>query len=85
VSCLAPPSEENLLQNSLWPETEKLYGHDNELYAVAASPDGSLLASACKVTTTTNTATTTTNTAATTTNTATTTTNTAAAAAAYLV
>jgi len=46
----APPSEENLLQNTLWPEIEKLYGHGNELFALASSPDGSLLASACKVT-----------------------------------
>ena len=46
---LAPPSEENLLQNTLWPETEKLYGHGNELFTIASSPDGSLLASACKV------------------------------------
>ena len=45
----APPSEENLLQNTLWPEMEKLYGHSNEVFTVASSPDGSLLASACKV------------------------------------
>ena len=46
---VAPPTEENLLQNTLWPEMEKLYGHSNELSAVACSPDGALLASACKV------------------------------------
>jgi len=45
----APPSEENLLQNTLWPETEKLYAHGNELFTLATSPDGLLLASACRV------------------------------------
>jgi len=45
----APPSEENLLQNTLWPETQKLYAHGNELFTLACSPDGLLLASACKV------------------------------------
>lgn len=44
-----PPSEENLLQNTLWPETQKLYGHGNEVYAMACSPDRTVLASACKV------------------------------------
>lgn len=39
------------MQNTLWPEQQKLYGHGYEVFALAASPDGSLLASACKATT----------------------------------
>uniref|UniRef100_A0A182JJC8 Elongator complex protein 2 n=1 Tax=Anopheles atroparvus TaxID=41427 RepID=A0A182JJC8_ANOAO len=45
-----PPAEETLMQNTLWPEIQKLYGHGNELYSVAASSDGSLIASACRAT-----------------------------------
>ncbi|KAL1501821.1 hypothetical protein ABEB36_007075 [Hypothenemus hampei] len=45
-----PPTEENLLQNTLWPEIQKLYGHGYEIYSLAASSDGKYLASACKST-----------------------------------
>ncbi|XP_060527513.1 elongator complex protein 2 isoform X2 [Cylas formicarius] len=45
-----PPTEETLLQNTLWPETQKLYGHGYEIFALAASPDGKYLASACRAT-----------------------------------
>eukprot|EP00762_Andalucia_godoyi_P007722 ANDGO_07965.mRNA.1 putative elongator complex protein 2 len=44
----APPLEEHRLQNTLWPETAKLYGHANEIVAVAVSPDGKLMASSCR-------------------------------------
>ncbi|GJQ80997.1 hypothetical protein Trydic_g23426 [Trypoxylus dichotomus] len=47
----APPTEETLIQNTLWPEIQKLYGHGYEVYALAASNDGKLVASACKSTT----------------------------------
>jgi hypothetical protein len=36
------------VQNTLWPEVHKLYGHGYELYAVAAGPGGRLVASACR-------------------------------------
>ncbi|XP_063239821.1 elongator complex protein 2 [Bacillus rossius redtenbacheri] len=45
-----PPTEEDLVQNTLWPEVQKLYGHGYELYALAARADGRLLASACRAT-----------------------------------
>lgn len=44
----APPTEDQLQQNTLWPEAAKLYGHGNDLYAIAATSDGSLLASSCR-------------------------------------
>lgn len=44
-----PPVEEHLLQNTLWPETQKLYGHGYEVFCVASSPDGKYIASTCKV------------------------------------
>ncbi|KAG2482428.1 hypothetical protein HYH03_018632 [Edaphochlamys debaryana] len=43
-----PPLEEHLAQNTLWPETQKLYGHGNDVFCAAASPDGRFVASACK-------------------------------------
>ncbi|KAG9286739.1 hypothetical protein G9A89_012289 [Geosiphon pyriformis] len=45
-----PPFEEHLLQHTLWPEIEKLYGHGYELVSVGASHDGKYVASACRAT-----------------------------------
>ncbi|KAM5342518.1 hypothetical protein ACJ41O_013484 [Fusarium nematophilum] len=47
-----PPFEETLSRHTLWPETEKLYGHGYEISCLAASHDGSLVASACKASST---------------------------------
>ncbi|XP_032664509.1 probable elongator complex protein 2 [Odontomachus brunneus] len=44
------PTEEELTQNTLWPELKKLYGHGYEIFCMAARHDGSLLATACKST-----------------------------------
>lgn len=38
------------MQNTLWPETQKLYGHGFEVFALCATSDGLLLASSCKAT-----------------------------------
>ncbi|XP_075212374.1 elongator complex protein 2 [Lycorma delicatula] len=46
----APPTDDNLGQNTLWPEVMKLYGHGYEVYTLAATHDGSMIASACKAT-----------------------------------
>ncbi|KAJ8725359.1 hypothetical protein PYW08_003542 [Mythimna loreyi] len=51
IDMTEPPTEETLMQNTLWPEEQKLYGHGYEVFALAASADGALLASACKATT----------------------------------
>lgn len=43
-----PPLEEHLGWNTLWPESHKLYGHGNELFAMCCDHQGRLLATACK-------------------------------------
>ncbi|XP_069111891.1 elongator complex protein 2-like [Argopecten irradians] len=48
VNMTEPPTEEHLLQNTLWPEIQKLYGHGYEIFSLACDPQGTVLASACK-------------------------------------
>ena len=43
-----PPLETDLLQNTLWPEAQKLYDHGNPIFCVASSADGRVVASASK-------------------------------------
>lgn len=43
-----PPFEDHLSRQTLWPESEKLYGHGYEISAVTASHDGTLIATACR-------------------------------------
>jgi elongator complex protein 2 len=43
-----PPLEDTLSRHTLWPETEKLYGHGYEISCCATSPDGTLVATACR-------------------------------------
>lgn len=42
------PLEEELKQETLWPETAKLYGHGNEVVRVTADAKSGLIASACR-------------------------------------
>lgn len=48
VELTQPPTEETLMQNTLWPENQKLYGHGYEVFSICATSDGRYLASACK-------------------------------------
>lgn len=38
------------MQNTLWPEVQKLYGHGYEIFALNATSDGKWLASSCRAT-----------------------------------
>ncbi|CEP02024.1 Elongator complex protein 2 [Plasmodiophora brassicae] len=44
----SPPLESTLMQDTLWPEVAKLYGHGNDtIVSICTSHDGTLLASSC--------------------------------------
>ncbi|XP_059206595.1 elongator complex protein 2 isoform X2 [Centropristis striata] len=43
-----PPPEDHLLQNTLWPEVQKLYGHGFEMFCLASDSARAVVASACK-------------------------------------
>lgn len=48
ASLTIPPLEDHLQRYTLFPEIEKLYGHGYEITCCAASPSGTLIASACR-------------------------------------
>ncbi|XP_072365109.1 elongator complex protein 2 isoform X1 [Scyliorhinus torazame] len=48
INLTEPPSEDHLLQNTLWAEAQKLYGHGYEVFCVACNSSSTVVASACK-------------------------------------
>lgn len=44
----SPPLEDHLQRFSLFPEVDKLYGHGYEITCCAATPNGTLIATACR-------------------------------------
>ncbi|XP_066530537.1 elongator complex protein 2 [Hoplias malabaricus] len=48
LSLIEPPPEDHLLQNTLWPEVQKLYGHGFEMFCLASDSARTVVASACK-------------------------------------
>ena len=42
------PTEEELLQHTLWPEMSKLYGHGNACFSLAGANHGGAVAAACR-------------------------------------
>jgi elongator complex protein 2 len=48
ASSSEPPLEEDIVQQTRWTETDKLFGHLNEIVCLAADTAGGVVASACK-------------------------------------
>ncbi|XP_061752984.1 elongator complex protein 2 isoform X2 [Nerophis ophidion] len=48
IDMTEPPPEDHLLQNTLWPEVQKLYGHGFEMFCLASDSARTVVASACK-------------------------------------
>ncbi|CAE6430910.1 unnamed protein product [Rhizoctonia solani] len=51
---IRPPFDGELATVTLWPETEKLFGHGYELHTLAVSHSGNLVATACRATSATH-------------------------------
>jgi hypothetical protein len=47
-SITKPAVEDVLMSRTLWPESQKLYGHTFEIFCIASSHKGDCAASACK-------------------------------------
>jgi elongator complex protein 2 len=47
VHSFAAPMEEVLVQDTRWPESEKMFGHANEIICVSSSSCGNVIASSC--------------------------------------
>lgn len=47
-SITEPPVEDQLMTHTLWPESQKLYGHAFEIFCITASHKGDCAASSCK-------------------------------------
>lgn len=45
---VAPPLDEDEIQNTRWPEANKLFGHSHEVVTLAVNSSGTIVASACK-------------------------------------
>jgi len=42
------PTEDHLVNNTLWPELNKMYGHGYEISCLVVANKGNCIASACK-------------------------------------
>ena len=48
TTIVVPPLEERLMEGTLWPEVNKLYGHGNNIMSITSNNDRTIIASVCK-------------------------------------